>query len=45
MRIKEMAKKDEEEYIAKSKMRHKGAPGAPEFKVSFKPPGPQESKD
>ena len=44
-RVKEMAKKDHEDYINRSKMRHKGAPGAPEFKLSFKPTGPQEYKE
>jgi len=44
-RIKKMAKADQEEYLAKAKSRHKGAAGAPEFKVAFHPPGPQEMKD
>jgi hypothetical protein len=41
-RITAMSIADQEEYIEKSKMRHKGAKGAPEFKQSFKPTGPQE---
>ena len=44
-RVKELADKDQEDYIARSKSRHKGAPGAPEFKVAFKPTGPQEYKE
>ena len=44
-RIKEMAKKDEEEYLEKARSRKKGAKSAVEYKAAFKPTGPQEYKD
>lgn len=44
-RLEEMALKDEEIYLAKAKSRKKGAKTAEEYKIPFKPTGPQEYKD
>ncbi len=44
-KLKELAEKDKQEYLAKARSRHKGAEGAPEYKLSFKPAGPNEYKD